>query len=224
MIERYRGGRRIWNTDEDAILRACYPDESTAVLATRLGRPLASTYQRANALGLKKSAAYLASDASCRLRRDNSGGIPYRFVKGQTPANKGLRRPGWGPGRMKATQFQPGIRRGVAVKLWKPIGTERVSKDGYLQRKVNDGMPLQRRWKAVHIITWEAENGPLPVGHVIVFRNGDKADIRLSKPELAEATGMSVDGGSFRTYLSRLRTLELIEGKSELRASEELFS
>ncbi len=45
----------------------------------------------------------------------------------------------------------------------------------------------------------------------------------LSQDDLAEKTGMSRAGGSFRTYLSRLRTLELIQGKGELRASEELF-
>jgi hypothetical protein len=91
-----------------------------------------------------KSEAYLASPAACRLRRGDNIGAPYRFTKGHVPANKGLRRPGWGPGRMKETQFRKGERQGRAVKLYKPIGTERVSKDGYTERKINDGLPLQR--------------------------------------------------------------------------------
>lgn len=46
----------------------------------------------------------------------------------------------------------------------------------------------------------------------------------MTRDELGAATNIAPAGGSFGTYLSRLRTLELIEGKSDLKASEELFS
>lgn len=46
----------------------------------------------------------------------------------------------------------------------------------------------------------------------------------LTREELSERSNVSAAGGSFNTYLSKLRTLELIEGRGELRASEELFS
>lgn len=85
---------------------------------------------------------------------------------------------------MKETQFKKGVRQGVAVKLYKPIGTERLSKDGYLERKVNDDLPLQARWRAVHLVEWERVNGPIPPGHALVFRNGDKTDIRPDNLEL----------------------------------------
>lgn len=45
----------------------------------------------------------------------------------------------------------------------------------------------------------------------------------LTKEEAAERAGLSAGSGTFGTYLSRLRTLELIEGRSELRASGSLF-
>ena len=57
--------------------------------------------------------------------------------------------------------------------------TERISKDGYLERKINDDLPLQARWRAVHLIEWEKANGPLPKGYAIAFVNGDKTDRRL---------------------------------------------
>jgi len=47
---------------------------------------------------------------------------------------------------------------------------------------------------------------------------------QLTKAELAERAGMTVNSGTFSTYLGRLHALELIEGRGELRASEELFS
>lgn len=44
----------------------------------------------------------------------------------------------------------------------------------------------------------------------------------LSKDELAERTGYAATGGGFNNALSRLRTLLLIEGRGELRLSDEL--
>jgi uncharacterized protein len=46
----------------------------------------------------------------------------------------------------------------------------------------------------------------------------------LSKDELAEKSGLSASSGTFGTYLSRLRTLELVEGRGTLKASDELFA
>lgn len=72
--------------------------------------------------------------------------------------------------------FKKGVRQGVATKLYKPIGTERVTRDGYLERKIHDGMPLQSRWRAVHLIKWEAVNGPIPEGHALKCLDGDKTN------------------------------------------------
>jgi hypothetical protein len=186
----YRAGRRLWTSAEDALLRAQYADTPTEQLAKTLGRPLSSTYQRAAVLGLEKSESYLKSPAACRLRRGDNVGQQYRFKPGQAPANKGTRRPGWHAGRMRETWFAKGERRGVAVALYKPVGSERICKDGYLERKTHDEISAgvsrqeanrlrQRRWRAVHLILWEEANGPIPRGHAVVFTNGDRRDIRL---------------------------------------------
>ncbi|MGN6206022.1 HNH endonuclease signature motif containing protein [Humibacter sp.] len=183
--------RRFWTPEEDAWLVALYPDTKTSDIAFALDRSERSVYQRADLFGLHKTADYLASPDACRLRRGDNIGVATRFTKGQTPANKGLRRPGWAPGRMADTQFKPGVRQGIAQKLWRPIGTERVSRDGYLERKIHSDLPpkgasraesariINRRWRAVHLLVWEAAHGPVPPGHAVVFKNGDLRDIRL---------------------------------------------
>ncbi len=181
--DRYRAGKRLWSEADDALLRRMYPDTPTSALARRLRRSVTAVYGRAELLGVKKSAAYLAGPHAYRLRRGDNVGAAYRFTPGHVPANKGLRRPGWAPGRMRETQFKRGVRHGAAAELWKPIGTERISKDGYLERKVNDGLPLQRRWRAVHLVLWESAHGPVPKGHAIAFKNADKTDIRLENLE-----------------------------------------
>jgi hypothetical protein len=97
-----------------------------------------------------------------------------RFCKGQISHNAGKK--GFvAPGSEKGW-FKPGVRQGVATKLYQPIGTERVSKDGYRERKINDDMPLQRRWRAVHLVEWEAINGPLPAGHALKCLDSDKTN------------------------------------------------
>lgn len=97
-----------------------------------------------------------------------------RFAPGQAGWNKGKKMP-FNANSAK-TQFKKGERQGVAADLYKPIGTERISKDGYLERKINDDMPLRRRWRAVHLINWEAENGPVPEGHCLKCLDGDKSN------------------------------------------------
>lgn len=46
----------------------------------------------------------------------------------------------------------------------------------------------------------------------------------LSNAEVGERANLASGSGTFSTYLSRLRTLELITGRGELRASEDLFA
>lgn len=105
-----------------------------------------------------------------------------QFQPGQTPWNKGTHYVAGG--RSAETRFKPGNRTGKANTMYQPVGAERISKDGYLQRKINDDLPLQKRWRGVHIINWEAVNGPLPKGHALVFRDGNKQNTALENLEL----------------------------------------
>lgn len=156
----------VWSPQDEWIVRHLYATTPASQIGELVGRAPRNVAMKARKMG---------------LRRDGNAGC---FVKGQEPPNKGMRRPGWAPGRMATTQFRKGERRGVAAELYQPIGTERVSKDGYLERKVNDGLPLQKRWRAVHLLEWEAVNGPLPAGHAVAFRDGNKRNFDLANLEL----------------------------------------
>lgn len=173
---RYRAGKRLWTAADDARMRREYPDRPSAELARELGRGLSGIYKRAELLGLRKSAAYLASPDACRLRRGDHVGAAFRFKPGQAPANKGLRRPGYGTPGMKATQFKAG-HRGTRTM---PIGATRLI-DGYVYRKVSEipKQPYYVNWKAEHVLLWTRAHGPVPAGHALAFRNGDRFDIRL---------------------------------------------
>lgn len=169
-------GRHHWTAAEDALLRKRYPDERTADIARDMGFRTLQVSQRATVLGLHKSAAYLASPAACRLRHGDEVGRAYRFPKGHVPANKGLRRPGWAPGRMRETQFKKG-RPASEARNYVPIGTEKFDgKRGVIVRKLTDDPSIfpANRWKPVHVIVWEAAHGPVPEGHIVRFKSGMK--------------------------------------------------
>lgn len=180
-IRRRVVGRRFWTAGEDARMWELYPDLRSDVIAGLLQRTQPAIYARAKTLGLEKSEAFRRSIDACRLRRDSSVGIPYRFKKGIVPANKGLRRPGYGPGRMKDTQFKKG---GVSIN-WMPVGSTRVC-DGYVYRKMSDvrHVPWTQNWVLEHRRIWEETHGPVPAGHALKFKNGNKTDVRLDNLEL----------------------------------------
>lgn len=169
--------RRAWTADDDALLRHLAPDWPAAAMVHVMGRTVAAIRQRALKLGIRKSAGYLAA---------TGGG---RFQRGAVPHNKGLRRPGWGPGRMRETQFKRG-RPPAMARNYRPIGSLRVTKDGTLERKVSDDTTLApaRRWRTEHALVWEAAHGPIPAGHIVVFRPGchttDPAAITPDRLEL----------------------------------------
>lgn len=165
-----------WTTEDEQVVRDRYPHEPTAIVAEAIGRSICEVYRKAAGIGLRKTEAYFATPAACRLRNGDKIGVSTRFQKGHTTWNKGMKGLDIGG---KETRFKPGHRGGKAAQLYKPIGTERISKDGYLERKINDDMPLQKRWRAVHLLVWESVNGPLPAGHAVTFKDGNKRNVSL---------------------------------------------
>jgi hypothetical protein len=168
--------RRVWTEDEVASLRSLYPHYKTVDVATMIGRPLGQTYQKANGLGLRKTDEYLASPAACRLRRGDNVGAAHRFKPGQIVWNKGMKGLQIGG---EETQFKPGQMPHNTV----PVGSHRITKDGTLQRKISsDKGNSSKRWRGVHELIWVEANGPVPRGHIVVFKPGQRST------ELSEIT------------------------------------
>jgi hypothetical protein len=170
--------RRFWTALEDECMRRFYPHLTGRDMAEVLKRSERAVYARAEALGLEKSEEFLASDRSGRVARgkQNPAMKATQFKPGLVPWNKG--RPGTTGlhPNCQRTQFKP--RRPEESRNYAPIGTLRLSKDGYLERKVTDDHPVPaRRWVAVHRQVWEAERGPIPAGHIVRFRAGMKTAV-----------------------------------------------
>jgi hypothetical protein len=178
-----------WWPEHDEIMRRCYPHNRTDKVAKVLGRTERAVYCRAKTLGLFKSPDWLKRPEAGRVNGRNPNSVVHRFKPGQTPANKGLRRPGWAPGRMSSTQFKKGSMSGAAQHNYVPIGTEKV-RDGYLCRKITDDQSIfpANRWQPIQRLVWVEANGPVPPGHAVAFKPGrqttEKALITLDAVEL----------------------------------------
>jgi hypothetical protein len=184
---------RAWSAADLQQLAALYPSKKTAAVAAALGRSVSAVYRTAHKQGLSKSAEFLASDESGQLHKGQSrpGSEVNRFVKGHTPANAGLRRPGWHAGRMKETQFKPGERTGAASRNWRPIGTILIDHEGYRRIKVREAKPSEatgfgntKVWPLLNRHLWEQAHGPIPPKHLVAFKDGDRANCVLANLEL----------------------------------------
>lgn len=164
--------RHIWTDAEAQVLRARFPHERTRDVAQSLGLSASQVSSKAAKLGLYKSAEHLASEASGRLQKGGNVGAGSRFAKGNAAWNKGTHFVSGG--RSTETQFKPG---GLPWRTM-PVGTYRINPDGYLERKYAERPgPPKQRWRAVHLLVWEAAHGPLPAGHAVCFLPGRKSTV-----------------------------------------------
>lgn len=182
--------RQQWSADQLAKLRLLYPDLMAGTVAREVGHSLSSVYQKARQIGLEKSDAFKKSQQSGRIQRGRQDPrmLATQIKPGNMPWNKGK------PGstglhpNCRRTQFKAGMKPEDSAN-YKPIGSLRVTKDGYLERKVTDDRKIapSRRWVAVARLVWIAAHGPLPRGHIVVFRPGMKtlaeADITIDRLE-----------------------------------------
>lgn len=163
---------RYWTEAESAEFVRLYPDMDTPSLAAHFGRSIDAIYNHAFLLNLHKSADYKAALQARTNQRLTENGKAHRFHSAQTPWNKGKK--GWCGEGCDKTQFKKGQR----PHTWRPLGSERISKDGYLERKITDLQGV-KNYRAVHLILWESVNGPLPPGHAVIFKDGNKQNINL---------------------------------------------
>jgi len=101
-------------------------------------------------------------------------GLTGCFPKGHIPFNKGKK--GYcSPGSEKGW-----FHKGHKPDNWRPVGSERINADGYVEIKVsNTDIPFQKRWMSKQIVVWEKLHGSVPKGHKIVFLDGNKYNFTL---------------------------------------------
>jgi hypothetical protein len=171
--------RRFWTDDELLKLAHEYPERPTAELAAEFGCSESRVYAKAAELGLHKSAAFMESDRSGRIQRGRTDPrmVATQIQCGNVPWNKGSRGVCGTHPNSRRTQFKKGEMAAAAQHNYVPVGSLRLSKDGYLEQKVTDDHPVPaRRWVGVHRLVWERAHGPVPDGHVVCFLPGRRSN------------------------------------------------
>lgn len=183
-----------WTPEQLAGLRRLYPDFDADVVAKVVGRNTGSVHRMANKLGIRKSEAWQQAYIERQAHRARVAPLAQAstFKKGNKPWNKG--RHTVAGGRSPLTRFKPGQRPVNEM----PIGSYRVATNknrghAHVEIKLTDKPGRNdQRWMPVTRWVWEQAHGPVPAGHIVVFKPGMKTlDPALITLERLECISMA---------------------------------
>jgi hypothetical protein len=104
-------------------------------------------------------------------------GVNTCFPKGHVPFNKGKK--GLNIGGVE-TQF----KKGHMPHNYVPIGSERIRTPRTNRISIGDYIDVKiadpNIWRAKHILIWEADNGPVPKGHAVIFGDGNNRNFDIN--------------------------------------------
>ncbi|MBE5928484.1 MAG: HNH endonuclease [Lachnospiraceae bacterium] len=143
-----------------------------------------------------------------------------RFEKGHIPSNKGKKMSAELYEKAKPTMF----KKGHVPSNYRPVGSERITKDGYIEIKIADS----RKWALKHRVIWESENGNIPKDCNIVFRDGNRKNTNIDNLMMVKKgviavlnhTGMCKHKEARETAI-RLSELKIETAKAKRRKKEE---
>jgi hypothetical protein len=113
-----------------------------------------------------------------------NNGLKGCFKKGNVPHNKGRK------GICASGCEKSWFKSGNIPANHRPVGSERVTRDGYIEIKIAE----PNKWQLKHRFVWEKVNGKIPKGKNIRFLDGDKLNCNIenltvvSKAENLEIT------------------------------------
>lgn len=197
--------RRQWTNEEDRLIAEHYPYTSSTELCDLLGCKLHVLYKRAKSLGVKKAPGFMSSFISGRFQRGERRAPATQFKTGQKPWCTGKKI--GTRGESARTQFKPGNR----PHNYKPVGTEVFNAEGYLIRKVSDQGLQRHKWKFVHLLLWVETHGPVPAGHVVTFKDGQRKNCAIENLECITIQEHSRRSG-INKYPEELRKLMQLRG------------
>jgi hypothetical protein len=155
---------RFFTPDEDRFLKLNYKKIPCKRMGKMLGRTEGTARQRLKLLGIT-----VPPEIVEKFKKVG------QFKKGQEPPNKGKKMSPEVYKKVKRTFFT----KGHAPHNTKFNGYERVSKDGYVEIRVKKG-----KFKLKHRVIWEQKRGRVPKGMVVIFKDGNKMNLKISNLKL----------------------------------------
>lgn len=105
-----------------------------------------------------------------------NSGLTGQFQKGNISHNKGKKQSEYmtkeAIERTKATRFKKGNR----PINYRPVGSERITKDGYIEIKIKE----PNKWQLKHRYIYEQHYGTIPDGYNIMFADKNKLNLDIN--------------------------------------------
>lgn len=159
--------RKLWKLHEIDYLIKHYSDIPTKDISEHLGRDIYSVYNKSYLLKLKKSQTFRKSDLSGCIKKGEVRGKDFQFKKGNKPWNKNKK------GYMGANVTS--FKKGMVPSNYRPVGSTRISKDGYIEVKIED----PSKWVLMHRHVWLSEGNQLPKNMNLIFLDGNKLNCKI---------------------------------------------
>jgi len=176
-----------------------YPNKRTDEIAKKLNCSIYAVYNRAYSLGIKKTVSFLSSPESGIFIKGSTIGKSTQFKKGQIPANKGKKMSPELYEKCKHTMFKKGNLPGNTLK------------DGAITvRKNKLGTPYYHirlslgKWEYLHRFLWEKENGHIPKGFNVIFKDGNPINCKVENLKLISDSEL-MSQNSIRLYSPKLQ-------------------
>ena len=150
-----KGPRHIWSDEEKQYLAEITPGRGYKEIQSMMSCKFGFDYTHHQIKG-------------AITRNKLNTGRTGRFEKGHATWNKGTK----GLTKANVTSF----KKGQKPHNYKPLGSERITKDGYCEIKVSD---TGRRWKPKHVLIYEKHHGKAPKGSAVIFLDGDKRNFDI---------------------------------------------
>lgn len=92
------------------------------------------------------------------------------FPKGNVPVNKGTK------GLYNVGGNRTSFKKGNIPPNKRPIGSERINVDGYIEVKVGD----PNTWDLKHRVVYREHYGEIPEGYNVIFLDGNKQNVDIN--------------------------------------------
>jgi len=166
--------RKLWLPEEIEYLKNSYPDVPMEQMVLFLDRSSSKISNKAHCLGIKRSESFYKSEHCGRIKKGEVIGKGTQFLKGIAGWNKGKKQSEYMDQEMiektKATRF----KKGIVPHNVKPLGHERITRDGYIEVKVRESKTdsKNKNFELKHRLVWEQHNGEIPEGMNVEFVPG----------------------------------------------------
>lgn len=185
-----------WVPEKEKELIRLYPNHTVAQIAKLLNVTESAVIAKAYKLQLRKDPAFLYECASKGFYRE-----------GQEPVNKGKKMTEWMSKAGIKASAKTRFKKGNTPNNYRPVGSERIAKDGYIEIKVAD----PNKWEMKHRSVYKQHYGPIPRGKLVKFKDGNRLNIVPENLYLSDRKE-NMQANTYHNYPKEIANLIQLKG------------